>query len=504
MNTHLLLRVTAPAVAVGLVLLGACLVSVRYIHRLQRNLADALSENVSSLQAAQEMEIRVRQLRFHALLYLMDPAPGRLALIEEDQERFEQALAQAWESADTPEEQELMQEIKARYADYRREQEGLRAAVQGGQPITDPLQVADTHSLRHVIDPCHELFRINKERLAQAADDSQRVSHEGYLAMLVLGLAGPIGGLAIGFGMARAMKQSIYRLSVRVQDMAQRLNEKVASVNVVADGDIRSLDRQMQHIVHQVEAVAQRVQQQQHELLRAEQLSAVGQLAAGVAHEVRNPLTGIKLLVEAALRPNNPHPLDQEDLRVIHTEVARLEKTVQSFLDFARLPAPQKAPCDLREALWQARDLVRARARQQHVALAVETPEQPVVADVDRGQLGTVLVNLFLNALDALPGGGRLEARLEAPADGTARLAVCDSGTGIAPEVAGRLFTPFATTKPAGTGLGLSLSRRIIEEHGGAIRADNRPEGGACFTITLPLSVVCGPLSVASSPSQES
>jgi signal transduction histidine kinase len=98
------------------------------------------------------------------------------------------------------------------------------------------------------------------------------------------------------------------------------------------------------------------------------------------------------------------------------------------------------------------------------------------------------LVNLLLNALDAMPRGGALRVELEA-GERECRLRVRDTGPGIAPEIAGRLFTPFASTKPTGTGLGLSLSRRIVEEHGGTISAANLPEGGACFTITLPRSV---------------
>ena len=98
---------------------------------------------------------------------------------------------------------------------------------------------------------------------------------------------------------------------------------------------------------------------------------------------------------------------------------------------------------------------------------------------MDEGQFGTVLVNLFLNALDAMPQGGRLEVELEAVEGGGARLTVTDTGAGIAAEMAGRLFTPFATTKATGTGLGLSLSGRILKEHGGDVTAGNRPEGGA-------------------------
>jgi signal transduction histidine kinase len=329
--------------------------------------------------------------------------------------------------------------------------------------------------------------------MERTATESQEASQAAYLALLVLGLAGPIGGLVMGYGVARGLKRSIYRLSVRVQDMAQRLEQKVASVSVVADGDLRSLDRQIQHIVEKVEEVTERVQQQQRELLRAEQLSAVGQLAASVAHEVRNPLTGIKMLVEAALRPRNPQPLRAEDLQVIHREVARLEQTVQGFLSFARLPPPHRAPCDLRDVIAEACGLVRARSEQQHVELKLPASGPPVMANVDRGQLSTVLVNLFLNALDAMPAGGTLEVELDQHGAGI-RLAVTDTGSGVPAELlngdgASRLFTPFATTKPTGTGLGLSISRRILEEHGGSIAAINPARGGAQFVLTLPDTV---------------
>src|SRR5262249_8986723 len=399
------------------------------------------------------------QMRFHTVLYLLDPEPGRLDPIKADQERFEQALTMADRVSTTDEERKTVSAIEARYRDYRTELARLRKAAAGGRPTSPrharefPL-LADQHPVTQVVGPCQELLRINKEKMEQAADESQRVSDEGHRWMLVLGLAGPVGGLLMGYGVARTLRHSIYRLSVRVQDVAQRLDEKVASVSVAADGDIHALDRQMQHIIEKVEEVAGRLQQQQRELTRAEQLSAMGQLAAGVAHEVRNPLTAIKMLVEAGLRARRPRPLGEEDLRIIHREVARLERTVQGFLDFARLPSSERAPCDLRGVLEQARELVRVRAREQGVELVASVPPEPVIAAIDRVQLGTVLVNLFLNALDAMPSGGRLEATLTVPAEGLIRLTVADTGAGILPEMLDKLFRPFVTTKPHGTGLG--------------------------------------------------
>jgi signal transduction histidine kinase len=486
LSPKILLRVTAPAVIIGVLLLGACLVSVGYISRLQTNLTNILDQNVASLQAAQELEIRVRQLRHHNLLYLMDPKPADLDAVETDQRRFEEALEVARQASNTDEERDRVRAIDDGYKEYRQEQARLRAEAAPNRTTADFRKLVDSHPIRLVVDPCEDLMRVNKEKMDATARESRRVSDQASWAMVVLGLIGPIGGLIAGYGVARGLSKSVYRLGVRVKDMAGRLDGDVASVQVTAGDDLQTLDRQMQTLVQRVEVVVERVQQHQRELLRADQLAALGQLGASVAHEVRNPLTAIKLLVEAALRPRKPTPLNDDDLRIIHREVVRLEQTVQGFLDFARLPAPRRERCDLRDAVTRARDLIRARAEQQRVEVVVYVPDRPVPGFVDRGQLGTVLVNLFLNALDAMPKGGRLEVELRAAEDGGARLEVRDTGSGISPEVAGRLFTPFATTKPTGTGLGLSLSRRILKEHGGDIAAGNRPEGGAAFVVTLP------------------
>jgi signal transduction histidine kinase len=268
--------------------------------------------------------------------------------------------------------------------------------------------------------------------------------------------------------------------------VAQRLDQDVASVRVAADGDIAQMDSQLQHILSRVEEVAQRLQRQQRDMLRAEQLSAVGQLAASVAHEIRNPISGVKLLVEAALRPRNPMTLTGEDLKVIHDEIARVEQTVQGLLDFARLPSPQLQQCDLRPLVAQAVNLVSTRARQQQVDVMVQTPDILIPAMVDANQFGTVLVNLMLNALDAMPQGGKLEVQVAVDL-GEVQVTVSDTGTGIPHEMLDKLFVPFASSKPTGTGLGLSICRRIVEEHGGNVRAENRMGGGARFVVTLPL-----------------
>jgi signal transduction histidine kinase len=485
MNRRILFQVTAPAMVIGLLLLGAGLAGAWYTNQLQKNLTAIRRESLESLKVAKDLEIKLHYLRYHVFLYLMSPTKPRLETFEKDERQFEEAFGAASRAPRTAEEVDCLDDIQSGYERYRNEIAGLRTEIeQTGRPVPFP-QLADQHPLARVVPSCERLLKISEDRMDRASQESDRVSRQARLSMLFLGICGPISGLIFGYGIARGLSRSIYRLSVRVQGMAQRLDQDVAAVTIAADGDLQHVDRQLQQVVERVEEVAERAQRQQREMLRAEQLSAVGQLAASVAHEVRNPLTSVKLLVESALRDGDPTQLTREDLNVIHDEVVRLEQTVQSFLDFARLPSPRRQVSDLRETLSHSVELVRARARQQSVEIVVHCPDSPVLANVDRGQISTVLVNLFLNSLDAMPQGGRLEADLEAGPGCTARLSVEDSGPGFSPEIAERLFTPFASTKPTGTGLGLSISKRIIEEHGGRLTAGNRANGGARLGIEL-------------------
>jgi signal transduction histidine kinase len=485
MNRRILVQASAPAVVIGLLMFAACLFSAWYINRLQANIAEILSSNVTSLHATQQLEKELRQLRFRCFLYLIDPQPELLADIQEHERRCAFWMGRARDAACAPEEFPLVAGIEAGYGRYRQEFDELRAQVGHDGPRRDFRQLAATNPVGLAADPCQKLFDVNEGLIVGTARESDVLSRKMRLALLLRGVGGPVSGLVLGYGIARGLSRSIYKLHVHVQDLTRRLDRGVTAVRVVADGDFQHLDKQLQHAVRRVGEVVQDLQRQQQDVLRAQQLAAVGQLAASVAHEVRNPLTSIKMLVEAALRLQKPRPFTRENLEVVHGEVVRLEQTVQSFLAFARPPALRRSPCDLRDVVGQAAGLVRARADQQRVGVDLRLPAEAVPAQVDGGQLGTVFVNLFLNALDAMPNGGRLDVELDRAGAGEVCCRVRDTGGGIPPAVLGRLFTPFASTKPTGTGLGLSISRRIVEEHGGRLSAANAA-GGACFVVRLP------------------
>jgi two-component system sensor histidine kinase HydH len=160
---------------------------------------------------------------------------------------------------------------------------------------------------------------------------------------------------------------------------------------------------------------------------------------------------------------------------------------LQTFLDFARPPKLSRTAADLGPLPDHVASLVRGRAARQRVEVRVDRPPGPVVVPADADQVRQVLLNLVLNALDVMPAGGGLDVRLCGPADGWVELSVADTGPGVAADMLPRLFEPFVSDKEAGLGLGLSVSRRIVEDHGGTIQAYNRDVGGACFVVRLPV-----------------
>jgi PAS domain S-box-containing protein len=228
--------------------------------------------------------------------------------------------------------------------------------------------------------------------------------------------------------------------------------------------------------------------QQERHLLRAEQMMAIGQVAAGVAHELRNPLTSIKGLVQVNLREARAHGLPEEDLAVIEHEIRRMERTLQTFLDFARPPKPERRRLEPAAVVQRVFALVGGRAKKQGVSLQLIQPGTPIWLEADQDQLQQLLLNLILNSLDAMPQGGIVEVELRPPRDGLLELQVRDTGPGIPAHILPKVFETFVSSKETGIGLGVPVSKRIAEDHGGSLSAYNLPAGGACFLLRLPVS----------------
>ncbi len=276
---------------------------------------------------------------------------------------------------------------------------------------------------------------------------------EQYLEILLYNLIGFLTGV---------LSQREFMQRVRAERAAHRLEESYAKLREQAD------------LVLEIE----------EQLRRADRLSALGELSAGMAHEIRNPLGSIRGTAEILKDGIDPADKRYEFAQILIKEVDRLNRVVQDFLDFSRPATPRRESFDVLEALREVLLLTRQPAQKNRVETLLEGEGKLAVAG-DREQLKQAFLNLVLNALQAMPEGGTLKI-LAAAAEAEVRILFADSGQGIPAESLDRIFNPFFTTRSEGTGLGLAITHRIIQGHGGRIEVESRPGEGTVFTLHLP------------------
>jgi two-component system sensor histidine kinase HydH len=224
------------------------------------------------------------------------------------------------------------------------------------------------------------------------------------------------------------------------------------------------------------------------EAARNQRLATVGRLAAGVAHEIRNPLSSIKGFATYFRERYRDAPADVETATIMIQEVDRLNRVVGQLLEFSRPVGILPRPVDLRRLVADSVRMVEAQAAAKGIAVEteVDAPAGGVTLDADR--LNQVLLNLYLNAVEAMEAGGKLRVSAAAGPEGRSlEIRVSDTGCGIRPEDLPQIFEPYFTTRPGGTGLGLAIAHNVVGAMGGTIQVESRPGAGATFTLRLPV-----------------
>lgn len=531
--------ISLPVVVIGILLLAIGTYGAWRVYGLQKRGSDIVSVNVASIRATEELETVVREVRYRLKRLLETGEPYQLERILQHLPAGERWLQEVEGLASTTREQQLVERVRRGYESLR---EGLGEVVENPQSSDSrrrSLKLADEVVPNKILIYSNKFIQLNEDELARNSEHNHSTANHLMFGLLLLGSCGGVAGLLAGVLIARRVRHTIVQLSLPIQDAAGKLNEVVGPVSLLADPGIEDLPRVLQTVSEHVSTVVERLHERERDTLRAEQLAALGQLAAGLAHELRNPLTAAKTVLQLA---ETPSALTARDLEVLKQEVGRLEQSIQTFLDFARPPFPEKREMDLGQLVRQTVDLVWRRAERQQIQLDDATPAHPLLVVADGTQLRQVILNLLLNAFDAVPPGGivRIEARPE-DANGDANgsddswlrsgpasrpygkrpdeeppnselgndfltdteltdssekfdqqwvsIRVIDNGPGLPAEMGERIFEPFVSTKETGTGLGLSICRRIVEAHGGRIDAADGPQGGAVFTVLLPAEV---------------
>jgi two-component system NtrC family sensor kinase len=260
--------------------------------------------------------------------------------------------------------------------------------------------------------------------------------------------------------------------------MTMQLRERTDEAKTLLD---ESIERNQE-----LAEINTRLRNTQMQLVQSEKLAAIGQLTAGIVHDVKNPLAAIQGITDMLRNDPNLTGEARQDIGVVHSSAVKATKIVTDLLKFARQAPPELKSQDLRRTLYSALYLNRQLIRKANVKVTADVSTQPILATYDAIQVEQVMINLIQNAIHAMPRGGHMKVGLT-QMNGTAKIVLIDTGVGIPPEDLKHIFDPFFTTKKNGTGLGLSTSYGIIASHQGEISVQSVVGKGTRFTILLPL-----------------
>jgi signal transduction histidine kinase len=305
----------------------------------------------------------------------------------------------------------------------------------------------------------------------------------------VLIVAG-VGAVAICAVVLLALAYFVQRPMVELQDKIARVGEGDLNVGVAfakRNDEIGDLGRNFNRMVIQLRESREEIELlHRTQMSRAEHLATLGELAAGLAHEIRNPLAGIAGVIEIIgrdLPSTSPARAVVKDVRL---EIAQINRILTDLLQTARPHPPEVRPSDLNVTVEHAVMLVRQQVLSKPIKIELQKDTTLPTVEHDSDQMHQVLLNLLLNAVQAIDGSGIIRVVLSSSEE-EALITVSDTGRGIAPENLANIFRPFYTTKGNGTGLGLSLARRIVEGHHGHIEVSSEIGIGTEFQIFLPL-----------------
>lgn len=455
------------------------------IYRAQVNAETAEISAVESQQAYTRLSATVREIQHHLAMYAVDGEANHLETVSsmnQDAARLLLVVKQ-WEVTENG--LAMVRQLEVSTGQLASGMNCILGEQQEVARRTQAQRLFKDWMDSDLMKKLHQQCDKKDEELHQARNSRHSMGWQSTWLLWLMGGLGVISGLLAGYSLSRSIRRELVELSIPIHSAEGELQSVIGPMRV--DGHpSNSLQASASALATQVTEVVQRLQTAEREVVRQEQLASLGQLAAGLAHELRNPLTAIKTLIETARIDSITATLEAEDISVIEEEVIRLNKTLQYFLDYARPPKAIKQSVNLSDAINKAIHLLAARAQQQNIRFDVRTPDQPIVVQADPDQLHQVFLNLLQNALDAISVDGTVTITVKEEGSKSVELRIQDTGPGIPSTMRDRLFEPFASSKPSGSGLGLAICKRIIEEQGGTIRVESANQRGACFIITLP------------------
>lgn len=476
-----------------ILILALCIVAVLYTNSLQKNSAKILDKNVYSLKAAEELEIALLDMKGLTAYYILDGNQKWLNLFNDKKSSFYFWLADANKKAHTDLEQSILDSIDIQFQHYLKLHAQVLYYYQTKNPenahavLTGEMCVV----FNRIYEKCEEIVTINEKLMIESGQRMTSENHMMNSIMLGIGLAGIVLGISLGIILARSITSPIYNLVHKVKSATG--NELIEKVDILPETEMDDLDKYVRDLIKKIQSVSMYLERSQSMLYRSERLAALGKIASGLAHEIRNPLTAIKMLIYSLQKEVKENSDTEKDFKIIFNEIDRMEDFLQNFLDFARPRDPNYDQINIAEILRQTVQLLTPQIREANIQLKTDVANDEVKIFADKEQLRQVFMNIILNAIQVMANGGTLDISTKLICGNTIsptiiQITFTDNGPGIPSEIIGSIFDPFITGRRDGTGLGLSIVHQVVSKHGGWIDVINNPEKGARITVKLPVS----------------
>lgn len=454
----------------------------------------AVDKNLASVKAAEELEIAVLEQRGFVSSYLLDGGNSKwLDRLSERKQGFDEWFERAGDTAHTDEERGILLELRRAYWQYdAARSEVVELYKQDEAAAATKLLVNDVanHS-EAAYDLCEDFITANQRYVATTIADAHR-----QIRWVSLGVAASVFvTISLGAVLLWLFFQGVvFPIRAMVAEASDFVGEDPFQGQPLPTDELRRVGIYLQNLMSDVADTRTTLNRSRSKLKAAEKLASVGKLAASVAHEIRNPLTAIKMwLFSIQKEVGGSESLDRK-FEIVSEEIKRLESVVRNFLEFSRPPELKLAVESVSRLLDATLELVEPRIAAENIRLSREdAPDLPPVL-VDREQLRQVLLNLLSNAAEAAGEQGQIRVVTSGELDSEERkmvvVRVADSGPAIPEEVSRRIFEPFFSTKETGTGLGLCIAARIMARHEGRLVLESTDERGTTFAIHIPAAPV--------------
>jgi signal transduction histidine kinase len=477
------LRIFLVLTALVMITLLGGLIMVWYTYRMETLLTELIDKNVAAFETAEALESALVNQKGYVSYYFLDGNPEWLKHLGEYRQIFRERLAEARSFVSTEMEKDRIDRLESEYKTYIALKDRVIELYSSGQREKGAELHKDVRShFFKVLDFTEGYKNLYAQKISRIRDSSYDQARKlrivaGSAILLVLILA-----VLLAFVLVNNILGPLRRL-------AREANRKADSV--LSDDEVKALSRSVRGLIEDMDQTQTELEKSREHLLQAEKMVLVGKLASGMAHSIRNPLTSVKMRLFSLDRTLNLSEHQREDFDVISEEILHIDTIVQNFLEFSRPPKLKKQKISPSEVVDLVLRLLEHRLESYNVTVKVDRTKPLPEIQGDPERLKEVLVNIIENACQAMEGGGSITIHEEENTDVSlgpvAVIRLADDGPGIPEPVQSKIFEPFFSTKEDGSGLGLSITTRIVEEHGGRLELNSEEGEGSTFSIILPV-----------------